>query len=146
MQNILLCDNFVHHSWKTCQTPSWAPYSAIFQLYQMMRYMPVRHSLTSINYLISFVYSLLAGKRDRISLTNEHLHWLPLRYVWTTNRHYSITHAQDLSIRWTNLFSQLVDFIPPVRSLRSSDSHLLAVPKRKLACTSHAFSIAAPRL
>ena len=86
----------------------------------------------------------LTAKSDHITPTLERLHWLPIRYR-VDYKQARLTYNIHLSGKPPQLRSQLVDYTP-VRSLRSLDKHLLFVPRTKLACASHAFSVAAPQL
>ena len=86
----------------------------------------------------------LTGKSDCISPILEHLHWLPVHHCVKYKLvllKYKIHHFSEP----LHLHSQLVDYTP-VRLLRSLHSHLLVVPRTKLRCASHAFSIVAPSL
>ena len=84
----------------------------------------------------------LTAKRDHITPTLERLHWLPIRYSVDYKLAW-LTYKIHLFGEPPHIRSQLTT---SVRSLRSLDKHLRAVPRTKLACASRAISAAAPQL
>ena len=72
------------------------------------------------------------------------LHWLPVRHR-ISYKVACLTHA-SLRTSQPAYLNDLIQPYKPVRSLRSSDQHLLIVPRTRLSLTQQSFQVAAPNI
>lgn len=83
-------------------------------------------------------------RRDHITPVLRKLHWLPIRQ--RIDYKICLLTYKTLQSQSPSYLSDLLNFYAPARSLRSSNLHLLAVPRMNSCSGRRSFSFAAPTL